>query len=295
MKQFIYFLFEFLSNLRYKSYQPECSAGSGRSVEFQAELGPASGWTGKVKVPPSAARAAVGGSVGGNKWRQSGTYAHPVPGLGLSVIYTLPTWRQFTFLDGGNVADTKLFWAAVGVTGGSAGGRVRRQCRRHSSLRAAGVTSVAAILPKWRQLVGGRSSPSVARPKKRKFDRARGFDSGELENKKDTPHQKLKKLKYQPKPTPLMRGGGGIQGVTWRQCDKKCRQLPPNMAAVNKWWRQSAAHWRQWRHFHRAQAGPIGDFRWNPAVRMLEPSCHRHVSDRPIAAGWGLRVGTLAV
>ncbi|KAJ7473117.1 hypothetical protein B0H11DRAFT_2195725 [Mycena galericulata] len=47
---------------------------------------------GKVKVPPSAARAAVGGSVGGNKWRQSGTYAHPVPGLGLSVIYTLPTY-----------------------------------------------------------------------------------------------------------------------------------------------------------------------------------------------------------
>ncbi|KAJ7752492.1 hypothetical protein DFH07DRAFT_774432 [Mycena maculata] len=75
--------------------------------------------------------------------------------------------------------------------------------------------------------------PSVARPNKRKFDGANGFDSGELENEQDTAYQKLKKPKYQPKPTPLG-SGGGIQGVTWRQCDKKCRQLPPNMAAVNK-------------------------------------------------------------
>ncbi|KAJ7460028.1 hypothetical protein B0H11DRAFT_1924077 [Mycena galericulata] len=128
--------------------------------------------------------AAVGGSVGGNEWRHSDIYGHPVPGLGFSVIYIFPTylvvnytpnhakksrvdshilvnfqlsggsWRQFTFLGGGNVADMKLFWAAVGAIGGSVGGRGGRQCRRHSSLRAAVRAAVSSVT--WRQCdVGG--------------------------------------------------------------------------------------------------------------------------------------------
>ncbi|KAJ7752493.1 hypothetical protein DFH07DRAFT_774433 [Mycena maculata] len=76
-------------------------------------------------------------------------------------------WRQFTFSDGGNVADSKLFLAAVGVTGGSVGGRGGRQYGRQSILRAAGWAAVSSVtwrqcdtgggnLPKWRQFVGGR-------------------------------------------------------------------------------------------------------------------------------------------
>ncbi|KAJ7477815.1 hypothetical protein B0H11DRAFT_1916988 [Mycena galericulata] len=145
--------------------------------------------------------AAVGGSVGGNKWRQSDTYGHPVPRLGFSVIYTFPTylavnytsssrkkrrvhghilvnfrlsWRQLAavyLLGGGNVADTKLFWAAVGVIGGSAGGSGRRQCGRHSRLEGGRwrqfptLAVVAAVtyrstytapnVPYWRQTSSG--------------------------------------------------------------------------------------------------------------------------------------------
>ncbi|KAJ7488718.1 hypothetical protein B0H11DRAFT_1912869 [Mycena galericulata] len=104
--------------------------------------------------------AAVGGSVGGNKWWQSDTHAHPVLGLGFSALAAvyLFGWRQC----GGHKAFLGGSW------------RHWRQCGRQGwaavlaalQFEGGSMAAVSSVtwrqcdvgggnLPKWRQLVGG--------------------------------------------------------------------------------------------------------------------------------------------
>ncbi|KAJ7480514.1 hypothetical protein B0H11DRAFT_1915913 [Mycena galericulata] len=121
--------------------------------------------------------AAVGGSVGGNKWRQSDTHAHPVLGLGFSAVYTLPMYFVVNYMPSN--AKKKVYhfgWWQCGGHKAFLGGSRRhwRQCGRQGwaavlaalQFEGGSMAAVSSVtwrqcdvgggnLSKWRQLVGG--------------------------------------------------------------------------------------------------------------------------------------------